>query len=707
MSTSNELSIPQSSFDDVPPGLPIIERVGRAGGMAIRWVRDRTTKTTKNGFNKDYAEIENIPDEMVGLDLTDTSEARAEAFGLLTVEELNYFEVKVAKYIKNTFELFESEIPYGVISTYISTLFKEGYKEAKSELDAEISFDLDLVDKGVTNCLNAIGVADRMSEMSISKITDFVRQRILKVGFGTIMETVKVNPITNKHLAMYLVETEAIELQRGLATKKMNENYCEVVSEWREVNEELSDEELAKYFNREKFDKRYLSTYFDTCQFGIINMQLVKEAEKFARNNDFDEILDLCKSAIVNHLEEADDINEGGQRRFTPKNCAFTRNGTNAFRLFYDKYLDDGDKVCVSSEEYGEMTKMLKYDPKDKNSKKLNVTPPLPVFAEGVSEDSYVEKVRKHVEKHKPDYLLISVVSRRGTVFPLEKISEVLKNGSHKVNLILDGCQTVGRRRMDFNKIRPDVFIGSCQKGTDLGGPVGILAVASDYVENKGKLAYCEGKKGNPYMKLRKEDKEKLRRIYQLEWNNNQEIGTLSTVDMARFMYGIDPESLRLALDENDDELPECLIKSVEVREKTNHDLACNFLNLLWAINHKEENEDRIKIFHPVNVYSETGKVQEDRVSNIFECKIKGLHLTNKKDDGKTIRKDENGKDVEDGIVEIAAAFGVTIQDYFDQAEEGVSFRIAFHPFMSNESIKLLGFALEKCCEIAKEREGE
>ena len=345
---------------------------------------------------------------------------------------------------------------------------------------------------------------------------------------------------------------------------------------------------------------------------------------------------------------------------------------------------------------------MLKGNLEGVKQKDINVVP-IPAFSEGKSEDEFVEEVRDFVHEYEPDYLLMSTVSRRGTPFPLERISKILKECELKVDLILDGCQTIGRRIIDFNKVKPDVFIGSCQKGTDFGGPVGLLSVASDFVQRRGEMDYIENGDDNPYIELSEEDRKRVP-VYNLEFNNSDEIGTLNKTDMARFMYGINPTALKSLRNEDGSPLlPDCMTMSVEEREGTNHALACNFLKMLRAINSKEENqtddgEGRIKILHPTNVYSGTGEVQEERVSNIFELKIEGKNRTNL----------EDGEEIEGeppGVIQIVERYGVTIQDYYDEAEKGASFRIAFHPFMNNESIKILAFALQECCRLAKERE--
>ena len=61
-----------------------------------------------------------------------------------------------------------------------------------------------------------------------------------------------------------------------------------------------------------------------------------------------------------------------------------------------------------------------------------------------------------------------------------------------------------------------------------------------------------------------------------------------------------------------------------------------------------------------------------------FECRIKGVTL----------------EDIQD----VAESHGVTINDYIYPWDEGNSFRVCFHPFMGNDSVKILGYILDKCC---------
>ena len=678
------------------PKQPISERVGRAAGIFVRVFRNMTIKAGENDANQPSGKV----DDLVDLDLTAISEEEgARAFGI-TVEELRDLESNAYQYVINCFALLKEEIPYGIISVYISSYLEGGDELAEDEVAAKIACDPDLVDKGVNNCLSDMKVAERMSEEETRELIEFVRLGITQIDFGSIKEALEVNPIVGNQLEFYEIKSEIIGRNRNFAVSEMDDSdYRSVISEWVNIEGALSDEELARYFEREKFDKRYLTTFFDTCQFGMVNKELVRAAAKFDQRTEFMECVNICKNRIVRHFERLPNSRED-ERRFLPENCAFTRNGTNAFRLFYDKYLKDGDTVMVTSEEYGEMVHMLKGELEGVPKKDINVVI-LDEYSCFKSDDDYAKHVREKAEAHNANYFLVSVVGRRGTVFPLDKINDVLEDSDKTVDIIADAAQALGRKVLDFHKSKPAVVIASCQKGTDFGGPVGLIALAKDFVELKEiEMNYVEDPESGeykPYLELSESDKKKLAHLYRgyktLEFNNTDEIGTLNKTDMARFMYGVNPFLLRSLCDKGGRKLPECLTMSVEEREDTNHALACNFLKLLRVIN--EKNENRVKILYPANLYSEDGEIQEERVSNIFELKIEGMKRTNKNEQGEIISE-------EPGVMQIAERLGITIQDYYDEAEEGVSFRIAFHPFMNNDSIKILGFVLQKCCEIAK-----
>jgi selenocysteine lyase/cysteine desulfurase len=461
--------------------------------------------------------------------------------------------------------------------------------------------------------------------------------------------------------------------------------YAEVINSWDENPCSLSDSQMREIFERETADNRFLTTFFDTAQFGLVNRFLEKHASKIDKENpDFDDFVKSCKTSIIEHFEPLGSIAAKKERRFAPENCIFTRNGMGAFRFFYDNYLKDGDSVLTTSEEYGEITHIMGPDEKKKDKKdvQLNAMPPYE------DKENYLRDFANMLSQNPGiNYILVSTVSRRGTVFPLKEMNEIRKQvgaetGRH-IHLVADACQAVGRRVINFNDFEPDVFIGSSQKGTDFGGPVGFLALSSDFIREKGEFEYDEaGNKSIPYLKD----------------SNKEEIGTLNKTDMARFTWGLKPEligSLKIQGMKDKDKVINKLLLSVEERQKANHNLACKFAHLARAIN--KRTKGRFKVLYPAMIYGPNGTLNEDRLSNIFECRIKGLKRHNKNYDN----------DKKPDVIHTAQSFGVTISDFYDEAEEGVSFRIALHPFMSNNSLRILGYALHECCVQAQEQDRE
>jgi len=72
--------------------------------------------------------------------------------------------------------------------------------------------------------------------------------------------------------------------------------------------------------------------------------------------------------------------------------------------------------------------------------------------------------------------------------------------------------------------------------------------------------------------------------------------------------------------------------------------------------------------------------INKNEISPIFECRIEGIPF---------------GK-----VQKVARDYGVVINKYFEGWDDGNSFRICFHPFMGNDSVKILGKVLERCCEL-------
>ena len=578
-------------------------------------------------------------------------------------------ENRIRKFLLSKFGLENNDVTDDFIAGII--LKSDGdTRMLKRVLLTELSENETMLEKAVSRCAKITMGVELEKEDLVELITTYRSRIVQSVSGGRTIDLVE--SIRNNEMIVDLVEANG-KLSKIAKTRRnealtgvlqVNE-YASVFRDWEDNPCSLSDTEMSEIFQRETTDNRFLTTFFDTAQFGLVNRFLEERASRIdKKNTDFDAFLKSCKTSVIGHFEPFDELATEGERRFVPENCIFTKNGTSAFRFFYDNYLKDDDSVLVTSEEYGEITHMM-----GGGGKEIQLSA-LPVYEDKAE---YLREIENRLRNSDINYILVSAVSRRGSVFPLEEINEARKRieaeTGRRIHLIVDGCQAVGRRALDFNDFEPDVFIASSQKGTDFGGPVGLLALSSDFISEKGKVEYDEtGKKS----------------VCPLKDSNNEEVGTLNKTDMARFALGIAPESLgRLKIRNMKKEITAKMLLSVEERQAANHGLACKFAKLARAMNKKTKG--RFKILYPTMIYGPNGTLNEDRLSNIFECKIRGLE-----------RKD---------VIEIAQTFGVTIQDFYDEAEKGVSFRIALHPFMNNNSLKILGYALHECCAMAQKKE--
>ncbi len=440
---------------------------------------------------------------------------------------------------------------------------------------------------------------------------------------------------------------ERIGRLRGEAIGKMKEQFPDVFERWKEAPYPLGDETMAQFFVRsdhwmtgvDNLDNQFLTTYFDSAQFGLENTLLTEEVLGLSRTPEY-----RGRYKKVNH-----ELKEQVIRHFEPEELRFTRpmdnlfvanNGTSAFQMFSDAYICHGNTVITTPQEYGEIMGILEG--------KAHVLK-LPDFQKN---PEYLVKMLKD-EDRRIDYAVVSELSRYGTPFPLALFRELLDLHAPHVDLVIDGCQSIGRRVIDFHASKPSALIGSVQKGSDVGSsPLGLLMLADDFIKQNG---------------LRKTIKEK---------------GSIDPDSLARLVVACTPEYQGIpagSVEKASDEDLRKMIISVAKRQEATQEMAQKFVQLVRAINEKCGN--RIQILNPVNT---------NDLGCILTCKIKGLSRDSDKDDPDKL-----------SVRGIAQSLGVTINKYSGELEED-SFRIAFHPFMDNQALMILGHVLEECCKLAK-----
>jgi hypothetical protein len=508
-----------------------------------------------------------------------------------------------------------------------------------------------------------IAVAQRLTEKqnlyvpqiekdTISRIIEDVR-RAVRDGV-TINEAVDNNAtvrrlceITSEVINVIIAKT--IFIDREYAIGRIDDDYGEIVKEWKENTNALTDATMSKYFERkdsktavDNLGNSFLTTYFDTAQFGLTNKLLDTEAgKKSMERGQFEtyiasQLRQFIKFFTLLHSNNFSLTSSDG----VPVNVIFEQNGTAAFRLFCREFIGNREKILRTSEEYVPMLKDSECLPADRIVS-------LPEYRTFPSYEHYRKAIEDKVSADNSiRYMLASFLGRRGTLFPIDSLHRLCKQLG--IHLIVDTCQSFGRMH---HKIPADIIIGSMRKGAELGDPSQGFLILSD--------AFIRG--ANATDKVANLSKPGLG-------------GSYDPVNLARAVYASNPVQVGTLTGEGEDE-----VKSIGImeREKITKGLSFRFAQLVQALNKKHNN--RIEFFNDCLIYS-GDKINEDQLSPIFECRIKGVNFKQ--------------------VQTIARQYGVVINSYSDAWDDDASFRICFHPFMGNDSVKIIGRVLQECCQL-------
>lgn len=476
----------------------------------------------------------------------------------------------------------------------------------------------------------------------------------------------KVHEYCNEAEVLSGARLEFALADRADAIDDINRDYADIIRNWSRPEKQnplpiedlekwdnpkyqnplaLDDEVMKRFFVRSDNLKpkdfngnHFLTTYFDTAQLGLKNDSLDKLAVLEARRK---ELFNDCVPSGLKRLVELF-IAPQYHKDFNYVNGkgmpvnTIFQQGGEIAFKLFIKLFTNENEKILTTSE--EYTDMLE---------ELRDQGRLATLEKGeqLSEEAIVKRLQDKDVK----YMLASSLSRRGSILPLEHFYKLCKqNGVH---LIADVCQSIGR--MEY-KTPADVIIASIQKGADLDGDLnGFIMMSDDFIK-------------------RDEATTKLA----LDLGGLQ--GTLNN-SLARMLVTCNPRLIgTLDADGLDYETRSKMTASVPEREMATKNVACKFAQLAKAIS--RNNGNRIESFNQGLVYS-GDEVNKDQVGCIFECKIKGVTSTQVKN--------------------VAAAYGVSISDdYFDPWESGTSFRVCFHPFMNDDSVKILGGVLEQCCDL-------
>jgi len=498
-----------------------------------------------------------------------------------------------------------------------------------------------------------------------------------------------------------------VEYSKRVSNRKNAVKYIDTnfnAQNWSENPLALDDKKMSQFFsekNKETDPCSFLTTYFDSALKGLSVSNLDKIIKRFVKK-EYKDLIRYSKENILQALEPTK-----SRIRFTRRiddhspisaNLFFTKNGQTAAELFIDHFIHEGDRILMGKQEYVPIKKYLR-------GKKAEVIDELPVYTG--DDEAFVSQVEDLVVDRGINFIMVSDISRLGGIQAPLRLFWKIRDRHPDLKLIVDACQTIGRKVVDYNddEVNPDVIIASCQKGFETCAETSGFLVVSDSM----------------LLMLKPTDQLDVRLQRFIEKAKEVEKGSEQSnlpVD-ARIACAPDNE-LEMYLSDSEitksipKEILEKICSSVKKRESALKDLSSKFAQLVQRINKKHGG--RIKILNPdqAAIYKPGEKIDEKNLSGIFECKIEGVTLDQAmkvaREYGVTIgdpREDELKDKMEelkkqDKTPDEKKKLQEEIDAIMANHEGGISefdtFRIAFHPYVGNEAIKILGYVLHECC---------
>lgn len=447
-------------------------------------------------------------------------------------------------------------------------------------------------------------------------IIQYAANEVRRKPFLTIKEILINCPHVQEMITEVRLATRGeIDRNRARAIERMEKDYLFLAK--RKADQTYTEDGLNERFILNRREVPSIRGYCDSATFGIEDSEKAREAIETGRRAylDFPVFVRSQEKQIRNYFYPSEIDPE--QKKY--REIHFFESASEAFRAYATEYIKNGDHVLVSSEEYKGILNLLKEHPEKKVY--LHTLPP---YSDN-NKKAWLEEMKNVIQTHPVRHLLMSEISRRGTLFPLAEIRSLLDTLQDKPAFIVDGTQAIGRKVTRFEDFTPDGYFASCRKGSDMGGPGAVLVL---------RQSFTEGKKGRV----------------------QEHGGTQDAAGMRRFAMACDREE-------------------TEKRQTRINELAHQLVQLISAINAKNENQ--IKILYPADADT------ADTLSGIFELKIEGATSYR--------------------INCLGRPYGVFISNqYFDASKPKRSFRIAIHPYMNEDTIKLLGAVLEEASRESK-----
>lgn len=314
-------------------------------------------------------------------------------------------------------------------------------------------------------------------------------------------------------------------------------------------------------------DRPFPSTYFDGAKVGLIDKRLVNTA-KLYESEDFETLRASCIRELLHALAPRSSA-------YLPHNVHFAESGTAAFGLLKPLIRSD-DQVLITSEEYGPLLDGIDKD---------NIIV-LPDYRDFQGKDPFLyqlEITTRLASNPNIRFMLVSEVGRRGTLFPMDAFDNARQSIKRPVHLVMDGCQSFGRRVTRLDAHKPDVYFGSAFKGTDIG--VGGFSIFSKQFTQS-----------NPHP---------------------TDGGSKFAELLPRLQLAAHPLSFGLR---------EFL--TIPNRQRALQDLSSKFVLMVQALN-RESGQPRIRILAPSHGFMDrSGNPVPQLMTGIFECEVVGCTRT-------------------------------------------------------------------------------
>ncbi len=489
-----------------------------------------------------------------------------------------------------------------------------GLSESASEFDRALIFETTVARASIKNVVAARG-DQHLDEEDMDDLLNTLRANY-KGDFDT-MET-EIDKIFPNQIDSESKKRKIDNVRSG-ALIDMDRRHDSLIARWKRMPTPfpMSDEEMKNsFFTEAPASHAHLTTYFGSAFKGLVDRELVRQISEKATfaikkhgKHGWKKLLADMQVKVARALDPL--RSPGRDPRFMSNKISFHENCSEAFQKLMLASMRNGDRVLAASEEFNPMLNdMIKHGVKVEQLKTYR------------GQEAFLRAVERELSSSKFDYILVSEVSRMGTVYPLEAIHQIRQGLSTRPKLIVDAAQSAGRWQHNMFSCQADAVVLSTSKGSATGPGMGVLAVTDE--------------------------------LSSPTFDNN---GTRHHIPHAA--YAMSPSGLLTR--ENQPQ-----ILTPYQRQSTVSHLSGKFIELRDSIN-AQHGSSAVELLNPFG---------PKQLGHAVEIKIKGVKR--------------------EYFAHIAELHGVYVDSDYGVADDE-SIRIAFHPYMNNKSLLILGGVIEHC----------